>query len=168
MQQRAQLLNALLADLYGPQHADRRGRACRRNSPFGHPNFLWAAHGIRPPADTWLHLYAADLARAPDGRWWVLSDRTQTPSGPGYALENRAIIARVLPGLVNELGTRPLSGFFNTLRESLTRMADDGSPPLVVVLTPGPVQRNLFRACLSCAAAGTAAGAGPGPDGARR
>jgi uncharacterized circularly permuted ATP-grasp superfamily protein/uncharacterized alpha-E superfamily protein len=142
--QRAQLLNALLADLYGAQQLIAEG-VVPAELAFGHPNFLWAAHGIRPPGDTWLHLYAADLARAPDGRWWVLNDRTQTPSGPGYALENRAIIARVLPGLVNQLGTRPLSGFFHTLRQSLTRMADDGSPPLVVVLTPGPFNETYFE-----------------------
>jgi uncharacterized circularly permuted ATP-grasp superfamily protein/uncharacterized alpha-E superfamily protein len=144
IRQRAQVLNALLVDLYGPQKLIAEG-VVPAELAFGHPNFLWAAHGIRPPGDTWLHLYAADLARAPDGRWWVLNDRTQTPSGPGYALENRAIIGRVLPGLVNQLGTRPLSGFFYTLRQSLTRMADDGSPPLVVVLTPGPFNETYFE-----------------------
>jgi uncharacterized circularly permuted ATP-grasp superfamily protein/uncharacterized alpha-E superfamily protein len=144
LKQRAQLLNALLADLYGPQKLIAEG-VVPAELAFGHPNFLWAAHGIRPRGDTWLHLYAADLARAPDGRWWVLSDRTQTPSGPGYALENRAIIARVLPGLVNRLGTRALTGFFNTLRQGLTRLADDGSPPLVVVLTPGPFNETYFE-----------------------
>jgi uncharacterized circularly permuted ATP-grasp superfamily protein/uncharacterized alpha-E superfamily protein len=144
LKQRAQLLNALLADLYGPQKLIADG-VVPAELAFGHPNFLWAAHGTRPLGDTWLHLYAADLARAPDGRWWVLSDRTQTPSGPGYALENRAIIARVLPGLVSQLGTRPLTGFFNTLRQGLTRLVDDGSPPLVVVLTPGPFNETYFE-----------------------
>jgi uncharacterized circularly permuted ATP-grasp superfamily protein/uncharacterized alpha-E superfamily protein len=144
LKQRAELLNALLADLYGPQSLIARG-VVPAELAFGHPNFLWAAHGTRPLADTWLHIYAADLARAPDGRWWVLSDRTQTPSGPGYALENRAIISRVLPGLVNELSARPLTGFFNRLRESLARFVDDGSPPLIVVLTPGPFNETYFE-----------------------
>src|SRR6202451_4458286 len=144
LKQRAQLLNALLVDLYGPQQLIAEG-VVPAELAFGHPNFLWAAHGTRPPGDTGLPLYPADLARAPDGRWWVLSDRTQTPSGPGYALENRAIIARVLPGLVNQLGTRPLTGFFNTLRQGLPRLADDGSPPLVVILTPGPFNETYFE-----------------------
>jgi uncharacterized circularly permuted ATP-grasp superfamily protein/uncharacterized alpha-E superfamily protein len=144
LKQRAELLNALLADLYGPQSLIARG-VVPGELAFGHPNYLWAAHGTRPLADTWLHIYAADLARAPDGRWWVLSDRTQTPSGPGYALENRAIISRVLPGLVNELSARPLTGFFNRLRESLARFVDDDSPPLVVVLTPGPFNETFFE-----------------------
>jgi uncharacterized circularly permuted ATP-grasp superfamily protein/uncharacterized alpha-E superfamily protein len=144
LKQRARLLNALLADLYGPQTLIAQG-IVPAELPFGHPNYLWAAHGTKPLADTWLHIYAADLARAPDGRWWVLSDRTQTPSGPGYALENRAIISRVLPGLVNELSTRELSGFFNRLRESLARFGDDDGPPLVVVLTPGPFNETYFE-----------------------
>jgi uncharacterized circularly permuted ATP-grasp superfamily protein/uncharacterized alpha-E superfamily protein len=145
IKQRAHLLNALLADLYGPQTLIARG-VVPAELAYGHPNYLWAAQSTRPLSGTWLHLYAADLARAPDGRWWVLSDRTQTPSGPGYALENRAIISRVLPGLVNELTTRALTGFFNRLRESLARFADDDdSPPLVVVLTPGPFNETYFE-----------------------
>ena len=144
VQQRAHLLNALLADLYGTQKLIAQG-VVPAELAFGHPNFLWAAHDTRPAGNTWLHLYAADLARAPDGRWWVLSDRTQTPSGPGYALENRAIIGRVLPGLVTELTVRPLAAFFNTLRESLMEFADDDSAPLVVVLTPGPFNETYFE-----------------------
>ncbi|HEY5019464.1 MAG TPA: circularly permuted type 2 ATP-grasp protein, partial [Steroidobacteraceae bacterium] len=144
VQQRAQLLNALLADLYGAQHLIAEG-IVPAELAFGHPNFLWAAHDTQPAGNTWLHLYAADLARAPDGRWWVLSDRTQTPSGPGYALENRAIIGRVLPGLVNELTVRPLAGFFHTLRENLMAFADDGDAPVAVVLTPGPFNETYFE-----------------------
>lgn len=144
VRQRAQLLNALLADLYGPQELIGEG-IVPPELAFGHPNFLWAAHDTRPSHDTWLHLYAADLARAPDGRWWVLNDRTQTPSGPGYALENRAIVGRVLPGLLNELGVRPLSGFFNMLRETLMEDADEGASSLAVVLTPGPFNETYFE-----------------------
>ncbi len=144
VQQRATLLNALLADLYGPQRLIAEG-VVPAELVFGHPNFLWAAHGTRPLGDTWLYVYAVDLARAPDGRWWVLSDRTQTPSGPGYALENRAIIARVLPGLLSQLKVSPLSGCFQTLRESLLRDTADGSVPLAVVLTPGPFNETYFE-----------------------
>jgi uncharacterized circularly permuted ATP-grasp superfamily protein/uncharacterized alpha-E superfamily protein len=144
LRQRAELLNAMLADLYGPQSLIARG-VVPAELAFGHPNFLWAAHGTRPLANTWLHIYAADLARAPDGHWWVLSDRTQTPSGLGYALENRTIISRVLPGLVNELAARPMTSFFNRLRESLARFVEDDGPPLMVVLTPGPFNETYFE-----------------------
>ena len=69
-----------------------------------------------PAGGTWLHIYAADLARAPDGRWWVLADRTQAPSGAGYALENREIIEQVLPDPIRDLDVRKLRGFFAALR----------------------------------------------------
>jgi len=144
VQQRAQLLNALLADLYGAQRTIAEG-VVPAELAFGHPNFLWSVHGTRPFADCWLHLYAADLARAPDGRWWVLGDRTQTPSGPGYALENRAIIARVLPELVNELSVRPLAAFFQALHEGLMGLAEEEGAPLIVVLTPGPFNETYFE-----------------------
>jgi len=93
--QRARLLNAVLVDLYGRQELLARG-ALPPEIPYGHPNFLWPCHGVRPAGDRWLSIYAADLARSFDGRWWVLADRTQAPSGPGYALENRQIVRRVL------------------------------------------------------------------------
>ncbi|MGA8705865.1 MAG: circularly permuted type 2 ATP-grasp protein [Steroidobacteraceae bacterium] len=144
VQQRARLLNALLADLYGPQELIAEG-VVPAELAFGHPNFLWAAHHTRPRGGSWLQLYAADLARAPDGRWWVLNDRTQTPSGLGYALENRAIVGRVLPGLLNELSVRPLTGFLNALRESLVESTEDEGTPLVVVLTPGPFNETYFE-----------------------
>jgi uncharacterized circularly permuted ATP-grasp superfamily protein/uncharacterized alpha-E superfamily protein len=144
VQQRARLLNALLVDLYGPQQLIAAGTV-PAELVFGHPNFLWAAHHTRPFNDVWLHLYAVDLARAPDGRWWVLNDRTQTPSGPGYALENRLIVGRVLPGLLNELSVQPLTGFFNMLRETLVQSAEDDAAPLAVVLTPGPFNETYFE-----------------------
>jgi len=76
--QRAQVLDALMADLYGPQKLLAEG-VVPTELPFGHPNFLWPCHGVTPHGGNWIHIYAADLARAPDGRWWLLADRTQAP-----------------------------------------------------------------------------------------
>src|SRR5688572_1705180 len=86
--QRAHLLNLILADLYGPQRLLREG-ILPPALVFGNPAFLRACHGIRPPQSIYLHLQAVDLARSPDGQWWALADRSQAPSGSGYALENR-------------------------------------------------------------------------------
>ena len=80
--QRATLLNRILADCYGPQHLIRSGWLPPA-LVFGQPDFLRPCHGLQPPGDVFLHLYAADLARSPDGRWWVMSDRTQIPTGGG-------------------------------------------------------------------------------------
>ncbi|MFL6611763.1 MAG: circularly permuted type 2 ATP-grasp protein [Pseudomonas sp.] len=143
--QRARLLNAVLADLYGPQRLISEG-LLPAELVFGHNNFLWPCQGITPPDGDFLHLYAVDLARTPDGRWWVTADRTQAPSGAGYALENRTIVSRAFPDLYRDLKVQHLSGFFRTLQETLARQApSDGEPPLVVLLTPGRFNESYFE-----------------------
>jgi uncharacterized circularly permuted ATP-grasp superfamily protein/uncharacterized alpha-E superfamily protein len=142
--QRARLFDALLGDLYGPQHLVADGTV-PAELPFGHPNFLWPCHGITPAGGSRLHVYAVDISRSVDGRWWALADRTQTPSGPGYALENREIVSRVFPDLLSDLGVRALGGFFAALRENLLRHAPDGEVPLAVVLTPGAFNETYFE-----------------------
>lgn len=142
--QRARALDALLADLYGSQRLMAEG-IVPPELVFGHPNFLWPCRGVMPRDARWLHLYAVDLARAPNGQWWVLGDRTQTPSGPGYALENRRIVSRVFPQLLDEMRVQSLNGFFVALREHLLAMADDDEAPLAVVLTPGPFNETYFE-----------------------
>src|SRR3954470_5455970 len=138
--QRARLLNALLADLYGPQRLLAEGYV-PAELPFGHPNYLWPCHDLKPVDGRWLHVYAADLARAPDGRWWLLADRTQAPSGAGYALENREILEQVHHEIIPDMGVRRVRGFFNSLRERLSWSDDAGAAggeaPLAVILTPG-------------------------------
>jgi uncharacterized circularly permuted ATP-grasp superfamily protein/uncharacterized alpha-E superfamily protein len=142
--QRARLLDALLADLYGPQRLLIEG-VVPPDIVFGHPNFLWPCRGVVPRDGRWLHIYAVDLARAPNGQWWVLGDRTQTPSGPGYALENRRIVSRVFPQMFDDLGVRSLGGFFHTLREQMLGYVDEDEAPLAVVLTPGPFNETYFE-----------------------
>src|SRR6202795_1126983 len=142
--QRAQLFDALLADVYGPQRLLADGTV-PAELPFGHPNFLWPCHGITPTGGNRLHVYAVDVSRSADGRWWALADRTQTPSGPGYALENRQIVSRVFPDLLSDLGVRSLGGFFGALRENLLRRGHDGEAPLAVVLTPGSFNETYFE-----------------------
>jgi uncharacterized circularly permuted ATP-grasp superfamily protein/uncharacterized alpha-E superfamily protein len=141
--QRCEILNALLADLYGPQRLLAEG-IVPAELPYGHPNFLWPCRDMRPPDGIWLHLYAADLARAPDGRWWLLADRSQAPSGAGYALENREILAQVHAGVMPEIGVRRVSGFFDALRAGMLQ-STDGKAPLAVLLTPGAFNETYFE-----------------------
>jgi len=141
--QRARLLNALLADLYGQQRLLAEGHI-PAELPFGHPNYLWPCQGIRPADGTWLHVYGADLARAPDGRWWLLADRTQAPSGAGYALENREILEQVHAEAIPDMGVRRVRGFFGGLRAALLGAAGD-EEPLAVILTPGPYNETYFE-----------------------
>ncbi|TCP06816.1 circularly permuted type 2 ATP-grasp protein [Caldimonas thermodepolymerans] len=146
--QRARLLNALLADIYGPQALLREGRLPPA-LVYGHRGYLPPAQGIRPPGGIHLLLYAADLARSPDGRWWVFSDRTQAPSGAGYALENRLVVSRMFPELFRELDVEHQAPFFAALRASIARHAPRGDGPhLTVLLTPGPYNETYFEHAL--------------------
>ena len=148
IEQRAGLLNRVLADLYGPQELLRSG-AVPASVVFGHSGFLHQVQGIRPPGGVHLFAYAADLARSPDGRWWVVSDRTQAPSGAGYALENRLAVSRVFPQMFHQLHVQHLASFFNTLRDSLLHWAPSGGgKPLVALLTPGPYNETYSEHAL--------------------
>lgn len=145
--QRARLLNELLADIYGPQRLLAEGHI-PAELPFGHPNYLWPCLGMKPRGGAWLHTYAADLARAPDGRWWLLADRTQAPSGAGYALENREILEQVHPEALADMNVRRVRGFFGHLREQLLWSEEEkpgGEAPLAVILTPGPFNETYFE-----------------------
>ncbi|MFT4172391.1 MAG: circularly permuted type 2 ATP-grasp protein [Rhodocyclaceae bacterium] len=143
--QRAELLNAVLADLYGPQTLIDQGLVPAA-AIYGHPGYLRPCRHINVPGGIHLHLYAADLARSPDGQWWVVSDRTQAPSGTGYAMENRALISSQFPELLRGLRVQPLMGFFDALRNSLAHWAPrDDEQPLLVLLTPGPFNETYFE-----------------------
>jgi uncharacterized circularly permuted ATP-grasp superfamily protein/uncharacterized alpha-E superfamily protein len=149
--QRADLLNRVLADIYGPQTLLRSG-AIPAPVVFGHSGFLHPVKGVRPAGGVHLFQYAADLARAPDGSWWVVSDRTQAPSGAGYALENRLVVSRVFPQMFSDLNVQHLASFFAGVRDSLLHWAPKPAagegPPLAVLLTPGPYNETYFEHAL--------------------
>jgi uncharacterized circularly permuted ATP-grasp superfamily protein/uncharacterized alpha-E superfamily protein len=146
--QRADLLNRVLGDIYGAQTLLKSG-AVPPPVVFGHRGFLGPVQGIRPPGGMHLLQYAADLARSPDGRWWVVSDRTQAPSGSGYALENRLVVSRVFPQMFRELPVQHLASFFDALRSALQRWAPRGDGPTrIVLLTPGPYNETYFEHAL--------------------
>jgi uncharacterized circularly permuted ATP-grasp superfamily protein/uncharacterized alpha-E superfamily protein len=142
--QRTRLLNLVLADIYGPQQLLKDG-LLPPALLHANPGFLRSCHGIRPPRDLYLTLHAVDLTRAPNGRWWVLSDRTQAPSGVGYALENRAILSRILPDEFREFGAQRLSGFFDRRKAGLRSLAPWTSSPNIVLLTAGPYSETYFE-----------------------
>jgi uncharacterized circularly permuted ATP-grasp superfamily protein/uncharacterized alpha-E superfamily protein len=143
--QRAALLNTMLVDLYGQQRL-----LYEHHLPpalvFGNPQFLRPCFGIIPNDGVHMHSYAADLARSPDGRWWVIADRTQAPAGIGYTLENRLVSARALPSVFSQYRVRQLAHFFDVRRDSLLSLAaKQSSSPRVVVLTPGPHNETYFE-----------------------
>jgi uncharacterized circularly permuted ATP-grasp superfamily protein/uncharacterized alpha-E superfamily protein len=141
--QRAQLLSLLLEDLYGSQDLLRRGHFPAALL-YGNPAFLRPMVGVQVPPHSYLHMLAVDLARSPDGQWWVLADRTQAPSGSGYALENRTIVADLLPELFRNSNVLRLAPFFRAQREALISMAGCDNPR-IVLLTPGPHNETYFE-----------------------
>lgn len=143
--QRAELLDRVLADLYGPQQLLAEG-LLPPALVFGQHGYKWPCHGIRPVGGRFLHLYAVDLARAPDGGWWAIADRTQGPSGAGYALQNRIVASQAFPDAFRRLRAHKLGSFFRALQDGLARMAPaDGDSPLCVLLTPGPYNETYFE-----------------------
>ena len=143
--QRATLLNKILADCYGAQDLI-RSRWLSPALVFGQPDFLRPCHGIRVPGDTFLHFYAADLSRSPDGRWWVVSDRTQIPTGAGYALANRLVTSRILPEPFRDNHVHRLAGFFLAAQNALGQLAPrQAERARVVMLTPGPHNETYFE-----------------------
>lgn len=143
--QRAELLNLILADIYGPQTLIKDG-LLPPDLIFGHLGFQRACVGLNPPGDRPLILCSSNLARGPDGRMWVIDDRTQTPSGAGYALENRMVMTRIAPALFRDCHVKRLAGFFQPLRDRLARLAPQNrEDPHIVVLTPGPYSPSYFE-----------------------
>jgi uncharacterized circularly permuted ATP-grasp superfamily protein/uncharacterized alpha-E superfamily protein len=145
LEQRATLLNCILLDVYGEQKLLTRG-LLPPELVLALPGFLRPVHGVKLPRGIALHLAAADLARAPGGGFWVLGDRTQTPSGAGYALENRIVISRTLPGVFHDTRVQRLASYFRTLRDTLLSLAPRGrESPRIVLLTPGPHNETYFE-----------------------
>jgi uncharacterized circularly permuted ATP-grasp superfamily protein/uncharacterized alpha-E superfamily protein len=141
--QRARLLSLLLEDLYGQQTLIKEHRFPGALL-YANPEFLRPMVGVNVPAHSYLHMLAVDLARSPDGQWWVLADRTQAPSGSGYALENRTIVSDLLPELFRSSNIRRLAPFFRAQRDALSSLADCENPR-VVLLTPGPHNETYFE-----------------------
>jgi uncharacterized circularly permuted ATP-grasp superfamily protein/uncharacterized alpha-E superfamily protein len=143
VEQRARLMEALLEDIYGEGAMVAQG-VLPAAAITGSPDFLRAARGAPAPGGRYLQLYAADLGRGPDGRWWVLGDRTQAPSGAGYELENRLVLSRAYPNLYNAMNVRRLAPFFDALRAGLAATAQRADPR-ICLLTPGPYSETYFE-----------------------
>ncbi len=141
--QRAQLFEMVLRDLYGEGRLVTDG-AVPAAAIAGSNEYLRAVCGVKPPGGRYLHFYAADVGRGPDGRWWVLNDRTQAPSGAGYALENRLVLSRAFSNLYKSMNVERVAPFFEAFRESL-RASADRDEPRIGVLTPGTFSETFFE-----------------------
>lgn len=141
--QRADLLERVVADLYGPQALIADG-LLPPELIAANPEFLRPMVGVRPRDGHYLHFCAFELGRGPDGRWWVLGDRTQAPSGAGFALENRVATVRAFPDLPEGLHLHRMAGFFRHFRDALLELAG-GRMDAIGVLTPGPNSETYYE-----------------------
>ena len=141
--QRARLLNAAMADVYGDRRLLDEG-LLPPSLVLGHPQYLRPMHGVAPRGGVHLHVAAFDLSRGPDGGWWVLGQRCQAPSGLGYLLENRLIIAQQFPEAFRGLRVQRGAASFQTLLQGLLRLSPAGERSRVVLLTPGPHSETYF------------------------
>lgn len=145
LKQRAELLNHILTDIYGQRRLIKQG-ILPPDIVFGHSGFLRACDGVKISGPQQLLVYAADLARGQDGRMWLYTDRTQVPTGAGYALENRVVMARVMPQELRDNQVQRLSGFFRHFAQNLQKFSQHRrEDPYIVVLTPGPGNETYFE-----------------------
>ena len=144
--QRSRLLNLILSDLYiGTQRLLLDGFV-PPELLYSNPGFLRPCRGIPFARESPLHLAAVDLVRSPAGQWLAFADRTSSPSGAGYAHENRTVVSRILPDELSEAGVRRLGPFFVAQRSMLESLAPRGGDnPGIVLLTPGPLNATYFE-----------------------
>ncbi|MBM9535704.1 circularly permuted type 2 ATP-grasp protein [Desulfobulbus alkaliphilus] len=146
--QRAQLLEKILADVYGGQLLLRDGHL-PVDLVFANPNYLYSCHKIRPPGNRFLPMYSADLYRGVDGRFRVLRDYAAYPAGLGYALENRIVMSRIFSELYHHTQTLRLATFFKAFHKALIQRASLGHEnPGIVLLSPGPESYIYFEHAL--------------------
>ncbi len=141
--QRAELLEAVLTDAYGPAALIREGRLPAALIA-GNPEFLRPLVGVAPPGGAHLRFYAADIGRGADGRWWVLGDRAQAPSGAGYAIENRLALSLAIPDIYRATRVERVAPFFRAFQAGLAGLGrqDDAH---ICLLTPGPMSETYFE-----------------------
>jgi uncharacterized circularly permuted ATP-grasp superfamily protein/uncharacterized alpha-E superfamily protein len=141
--QRAELLETVLADVYGPANLVRDGKL-PAVLIAGNPEFLRPLVGVAPRGGAHLRFYAVDIGRSPNGNWWVLRDRTQAPSGSGYALENRLALSHALPDVYRALKVERLAPFFQAFQAELSAL-NRHDEARVCVLTPGSMNETYFE-----------------------
>ncbi len=143
LMQRADLLEQVVADLYGANRLVRDGHL-PASLIAENPEWLRPMVGVVPRSGHFLHFVAFEIGRGPDGRWWVLSDRTDAPSGAGFALENRVATTQVFPELYRQTNVHRLAGFFRAFRDGLDRLRINPASQ-VGILTPGQMTDTYYE-----------------------
>ena len=142
--QRMRLLEGIMSDVYGMQHLLKQG-ALPHALVQGHPGYLHAMQGSSPVGGRHLNLAAFDLVKGPDGCWWLLSQRTQAPSGLGYLLENRQIISNQFSSAFEAMPVQGLAASYRSFVNALKLRTKAGMQAHMALLTPGPYNETYFE-----------------------
>lgn len=140
---RADLLEQVVADLYGENRLLAEGHL-PAELIAQNPGWLRPLVGVKPASGHFLNFIAFEVGRAPSGQWWVLGDRTDAPSGAGFALENRIATSRTFPNFYARANVHRLAGFFQAFRDALVTQRQDRDEPLAL-LTPGQMNDVYFE-----------------------
>lgn len=145
LNQRAKLLNLIFKDLYTEQRLIKEG-IVPPEIIFAHKSFSPEVFSFENEDYYTMRFYAADISRGPDGKFWVINDRTQSPSGFGYAIENRLTMNSILSDLYPDVEIKKIAGFIEGYKQMLIKLASKKSEnPLIVLLTPGPHNETYFE-----------------------
>lgn len=145
LQQRAKLLNLIFKDLYTEQRLIKEG-IVPAEIIFAHKSFLPEVFNFKNTDYYTMKLYATDISRGPDGKFWVINDRTQSPSGLGYVIENRLTMNASLSDLYSDVDFQKIASFLNGYKDMLVSTAHNkNEDPLIALLTPGPHNETYFE-----------------------
>ena len=143
--QRVKALNAFLSDIYGKQKILKDG-VIPRALVAGNKNFRKEMLGVKLPHNTYTHISGVDLIRNEKGQFLVLEDNCRSPSGVSYVIENRHLMMRSFPDLMEGVKIEPVSDYGMRLREKLTETVPGRyQNPRIVLLTPGVFNSAYFE-----------------------
>lgn len=145
LKQRAKLLNLIFKDLYTEQKLIKEG-IIPAEIVFGHKSFIPEVFNFKNKDYYSLRFYASDISRGPDGKFWVINDRTQSPSGLGYAIENRLTMNSISNDLYPNVEIKKIASFIEGYKNTLKTLSPSNQEnPLIALLTPGPLNETYFE-----------------------
>jgi uncharacterized circularly permuted ATP-grasp superfamily protein len=145
LRQRVLALNLFLADVYGERRILKDGRI-PASLVLDNSEYRSEMIGVSVPGGVYSHISGIDLVRAGDGLYYVLEDNLRVPSGVSYMLENRRMMARLVPELFARQQIAPVERYPDALLEILSEAAPVGvDNPTVAVLTPGAANSAYFE-----------------------
>ena len=145
LKQRAKLLNLIFKDLYTEQRLIKEG-IVPAEIIFAHKSFIPEVFNFENKDYYSMRFYATDISRGPDGKFWVINDRTQSPSGLGYAIENRLTMNSISNDLYPNIEILKMAKFIEGFKDMLKSLSSSNHEnPLIALLTPGPLNETYFE-----------------------